>query len=253
MTLEGKPKLFFFSVLTVSLCLNVAFFVFKNLHETSSASMANDDLKKHTSLEKKQISICKKELKKCSRRNSGEFFVRYLKLANKVSPESFQEESSDTEKEMLTKEALLNEIALEGVKFEWKKDLNEASRGLKKHLANVKEQEESVQEAIDGFSSILELDEKEVALLEERYRALRFSRLNKIEEFAKGDLVNFESVYYEIEQFFEDENQLIEELYGLEARNKLNQKKYKDRLNFLAAIATIGDVSWDELPSLDEL
>ena len=252
MSFGGKGRALFVFLLLISLCANaVLFFLLVFGGEQFSQIRADRDSSRPQQKEETQAGVlrrCEQTLKKCNRARSYGFFTEQLRMAaaNSAADSTGEGDRSDS------KDDLLCQIAKEGARFEWRKNRDDSAEGLRKHLADSEDQERAVQEAVDGFSSILELNDSERTALEEKYRTMRTERLKIISGFVEEDKVNFEGLYYQFEEFFDAEDKLVGDLFGKQSMNELHKSKFTDRLKWLAAIAALADLPWDVLPKSNE-
>ena len=235
--------------LFISLCANAVLF-FLLVSGGEQFSQTRDDRDSSRAQPKKEMQAgalrrCEQTLIKCKRAKSYGFFSEQLRMAAAHSAAE-EGDRSDSDDYPLCK------IAKEGIRFEWRKNRDGSAEGLKKHLADPEDQERAVQEAVDGFSSILKLNDAERATLEERYRPMRAEWMKAFSGFVEEGKVNFEGVYYQTEEFFDAEDKLIGDLFGHQSMNELHKSKFIDRLRWLAGFATLADLPWDVLPKSNE-
>jgi len=146
-----------------------------------------------------------------------------------------------------TQDAMLCEIARRTARERWLDQREKITASLITSLKDLKEQERNVRTDAKKFASILGLSDNERIGLEKQYREIRLERMQRVLDAIQQEPPDYQIVFQQARGLFSDEDNLLENLFGPQARDRIRTAELEGRTAILAIIASFAGMSWEQV------
>ena len=183
-------------------------------------------------------------------RETAEMFGRLLamrQLASGATPGEPTDRDGlrDIQDERARREAL-SLVGQVAAKQDWNEKRDELVESVLDSLADDERQLRDADGDARRFADALELTESEHELLERRYREPRLARMEELEQALDEDEPDYGAAFEALRGLYADEDALIEELFGADARDRLHDYEIDKRATILAIAATYAGLDWQQ-------
>jgi len=127
----------------------------------------------------------------------------------------------DIKDERARREAL-EQVGRNAAWQDWNEKREEIVKSVLKSLKDDEDQLSNVADDARRFADALELSNSERELLERRYREPRLERMEKLEQALDAEEIDYKAAFEALRGLFVDEDHLIEDLFGKDARDRLH-------------------------------
>jgi hypothetical protein len=137
-------------------------------------------------------------------------------------------------------------LAVDHVQRRWRQDRAEIIAGVARDLADPQKQTHKLRTEVERFADALGLSASELDLLHQRYGPIRRDHLRRLRQAIVADPVDYLKALEILRELYRAEDQLVLDIFGVEARLRLRASQLRSRTAIVAIAATFAGLGWDD-------